>query len=94
MSTTLKAEFVRDIWTNIKTPPRHSSRKLWTVDGKFIITSAVNSKEGTVHETYVFYGDQDGNILDHSELHGSYNGGLDHQRAIDGYVAALQEGQE
>ena len=39
-------------------------------------------------ETYVFPADKDGEILGWSELAGSYRGGLDHQQALDGLVAA------
>jgi hypothetical protein len=33
-------------------------------------------------ETYIFPADEDGNVLDWTELHSSFRGALDHERAL------------
>ena len=38
-------------------------------------------------ETYVFAADEQGEVVDWCELPGSFRGGLDHQRALDGFLA-------
>lgn len=46
----------------------------------YVVISAVNN--AYAHETYIFPSDQDGKVLDWSELDGSYQGGTDHGHAI------------
>lgn len=61
-------------------------RKLWNVGGRYVVTSA-SCVFGA--ETYVFHADLQGEITDYLELPGSYQGGLNHVRAIQGYVDSL-----
>lgn len=37
-------------------------------------------------ETFIFPSDPEGNVLDWGELEGSFQGGLDHEEAINGLV--------
>ena len=39
------------------------------------------------HETYIFACDSEGRVSDWTELPGSFQGGTDHQRAINGFLA-------
>ena len=88
---TRKAEFVMDLkgFTGLAklyriNPPVNYG------DGKkadFIVASAINAFDAGP-ETYLFPSDEAGHILDWAELEGSYKGGLDHQEAIDGWIAS------
>jgi hypothetical protein len=55
----------------------------------YVISSAVDAYGGP--ETYLFPSDESGEILDWLELDGSYRGGLDHVRAIEGFVASFSK---
>ena len=68
-----------------------ASQKLWKVNGRWVVTCAVYAFSGP--ETYVVPANAAGKITDWGELPGSFRGALDHDAAIDGYVASLvQEG--
>ena len=47
----------------------------------FIAVSAINE---LAHETYIFAADEDGKVVDWSELKGSYKNGTDHTKALEG----------
>ena len=49
----------------------------------YVITSAVHSL--STPETYVFESDSEGNVLSWMDLPGSFQGGLDHEEAIQGF---------
>lgn len=82
-----KAEFVRDLPRTIA----GAEQKLWSVDGRFVVSSAVDVFGQP--ETYLFYADGDGHITDFSELAGSFRGDMDHDRAIAGYLESLEPAQ-
>ena len=46
-----------------------------------IVVSAISNKWAT--ETYIFPSDQNGEILDYTELQGSYRGGTDIDKALE-----------
>lgn len=71
-----RADFVRDL---------SRSQKLWKVGGEYIITSAA-SVMMSGPETYVFRANEQGDITSFMELSGSYRGGLDHEKAILGFL--------
>ena len=66
--------------------PGHN-RKIWRITNpeEFVVTSAVFNQH--VHETYIFACDSEGRVSDWTELPGSFQGGTDHQRAINGFLA-------
>lgn len=66
-----------------------TTQKLWEVYGGYVVTSATTTRVGGQPETYVFHANVYGSIVDYREIAGSFKGALDHQRAIDGYVASL-----
>lgn len=89
-----QAEFIKDVSKDFKgtaklwriTPPVVYTE--WTDDSgeisletEYVITSATNAMF-TGPETYIFPADSEGNILNWTELPGSYRGGLDHELAI------------
>jgi hypothetical protein len=49
---------------------------------KFVIASAATVMFGGGPETYLFGANEDGEIIDWSELPGSFKGGLDHDAAF------------
>lgn len=55
----------------------------------FVVTSATYAMFSGP-ETYIFPADKDGNILSWGELDGSYRGGLNHERAINGLLAYIE----
>jgi hypothetical protein len=64
-----------------------SDQILWEVfpriqGHKYVITSATNV-QFSGPETYMFAADEKGNIIDWSELPGSYRGGLDHKTCFE-----------
>lgn len=89
---TKTATFIRDL-------PRsewNGTAKLYRVDPpaeygwgdrtsttEYVIASATNAMFSGP-ETYLFPGDEAGQVLDWGELEGSYRGALDHERAITG----------
>ena len=61
------------------------------MEHEYVVVSAATGYPSTVevaanlgHETYIFASDKDGNITSWTELEGSYEGGLDHARALAG----------
>lgn len=54
----------------------------------FVVVSDVIAFDHGGPETYIFPADEDGNILDWTELNGSYRGGRDHKHALAnaGYI--------
>lgn len=50
---------------------------------KYVVVSAANTFDHGP-ETYIFGADRDGEITDWNELEGSFVGGLDHERALEG----------
>ena len=51
---------------------------------KFVAVSAISSAPDTgLPETYIFPCDEDGNILSWLEMEGSFQGGMDHERALN-----------
>lgn len=56
---------------------------------EYVIVSA-NDVMFSGPETYIFPGDEEGNVTDWGELPGSFKGDLDHERALSGagYVLA------
>ena len=62
------------------------SKILWEVmprigGNKYVVTSVSNLNRLGV-ETYMFGADEQGNIIDWSELQGSYSGGQDHHKCF------------
>lgn len=53
-----------------------------------VVSAAVAMYTGA--ETYVFPANADGEVVDWAELDGSIRGGLDHEAAIDGFVASVE----
>jgi len=51
---------------------------------KHVIVSATTAMDTGSPETYIFPATKDGGIVNYGELNGSYRGGLDMQRALDG----------
>ena len=49
---------------------------------QYVIVSAVVAYSGP--ETYIFPADRNGKFLDWGELNGSFQGGLDHKKALNG----------
>jgi hypothetical protein len=89
----MKATFVKDVSENfigtarlyrVDPPIAHSydfEKETYTAHADFIVSSAVNAYcDGP--ETYLFAADENGKILDWSELEGSFRGGLDCDKAI------------
>jgi hypothetical protein len=86
----MKATFIKvlDGYTGIARlfkcdPPINGAS--WNGTPKFdfvVVSAAVTPDHGP--ETYIFGADKDGEILDWSELDGSFVGGLDHERALKG----------
>ena len=56
---------------------------------RYVVVSAVNTYSGP--ETYVFPADEHGNVLDWGELPGSFQGDLNHDVALTGFLLACQE---
>lgn len=56
-------------------------------DCEYVVTSAIVAMYSGP-ETYVFRADADGQVASCLKLDGSYRGDLDHQRAIDRFLAA------
>ena len=54
-----------------------------------IVSAAVVPYTGP--ETYIFPADAEGNVMDWSEMHGSYRGGLSHEHALERADWSLQE---
>lgn len=83
------ATFIKDLEQCDTRVSTNRSQKLWRVDEHFVVTSAACVMGES--ETYVFPSDENGKVTDWGELDGSFKGDLDHGRAIEGYVAALNE---
>lgn len=70
------------------------TRVLWLVghgegDAHYVLTSAIPAAFDTGQpETYVFACDAEGNVTSYTDLEGSFQGGIDHELAIAGYVGA------
>ena len=78
-----KAELVRDL------DDFQGTAKLWRITGgkraRHVITSAASNMI-TGPETYVFASNKKGVVTGWSELRGSFRGGLDHMKAINGHL--------
>jgi hypothetical protein len=57
--------------------------KLYQTDDGYIVVSAANVPFSGP-ETYIFESDSNGNITNWMELEGSYQGGLSHDKALEG----------
>ena len=70
----------------------YESEKDVEVSYEYVIVSAVYAMFGGP-ETYIFGANAEGDILDWGELEGSFRGGLDHKRALQGagYVIVTPE---
>lgn len=83
-----KAQFVKDIPNSGKVL---CSAKLFQVinndrvEVKFVVVSASQ----VYNETFIFDSGPEGVVRSWDELPGSYHGGLDHQKAIDGFLTHL-----
>lgn len=62
-------------------PP--TNRSLDRGSARFVVVSAVNAPYSGA-ETYIFAADEYGNVIDWSELEGSYRGGYSHAHALEG----------
>ena len=62
-------------------PPMAAETWRGPVERRFVIVSAINH---FAVETYIFGCDADGANVDYSELDGSFRGGCDHVRALNG----------
>jgi len=84
----------RTLIKDLPVSPSGAAQKLWRVtDGDsahYVVTSAVYAMFSGP-ETYVFPADDNGVITDWGELEGSFQGALDHERAIAGYCAGAGE---
>lgn len=56
---------------------------------RYVVVSATSAMLSGP-ETYIFPADEDGNVLDWSELTGSYRGGLDHAEALRRMGATIE----
>lgn len=92
----MKAEFVKIL----DGPTLFHCQKLWKVGDEFIVTSTIDVGDPVIPETCVFHADKngkiedwtipEGNFHDDFKLAGSFSGGFDHERAINGYAASLE----
>lgn len=83
----MQAEFIKDV-----NPENNGDQKLWKVGDHYVVTSALDAAFDTMRpETYVFRSDSEGVITEWGELAGSFQGDMDHERAIDGYVGSLAD---
>lgn len=62
-------------------PPMAAETWRGPVERRYVIVSAINQ---WAVETYIFGCDADGSNVDFSELDGSFQGGCDHVRALNG----------
>jgi len=66
-------------------PPMAAETWRGPVERRYVIVSALTGPFGTGRpETYIFGCDADGANVDYSELDGSFQGGCDHVRALNG----------
>ena len=75
------------------TRPGTAYQATWHVEGprpRYVVTSAAVWL--CEPETYVYPCDEHGTITAWDEQPGSFKGALDHNRAIEGYLAALNGG--
>lgn len=98
----MKATFVKDVSAKFRGEARlyrldQAIEYGWDWDSEqykgstnFVVASAANVWYGGP-ETYVFASDEEGNVLDWSEKAGSFQGGLDHDRAIQGFEESYRE---
>lgn len=84
----LGAKYLKDIGGGKDHRLWKLSRECVSEDGalkySYVLTSAAYVRYSGP-ETYLFPSDKDGNILEWSELPGSFKGDLDHNRAIAGF---------
>ncbi len=68
--------------------------RLYKTDGtpNYVIISATVVPYGGGPETYIFPADEEGKVIDWSEMEGSFEGGLDHDAAIINAGWELVEG--
>ncbi len=66
-------------------PPMAAETWRGPVERRYVIVSAITAPSDTGRpETYIFGCDADGSNVDFSELDGSFRGGCDHARALNG----------
>jgi hypothetical protein len=95
-----KATFIRklDGWTGdarlYRCDPPMQYREYWGVEAtkpaEFVVVSGTHVPySGT--ETYIFPATADGEVADWGELEGSFRGGIDHERALEGAGYSVAE---
>jgi hypothetical protein len=79
-----------------------SGQKLWKLsepvnhEGASVFTYVITSAATVIYsgpETCVFPANKNGEFLDMLELPGSYRGGLNHKKAIKGFVRAWKDAE-
>lgn len=81
-----KAILIRDLNTKEGPFSVNRSQSLYKLEppfkkAKYIVISAAHTMDHGP-ETYIFKSDEEGNILDWSEMEGSFIGDMDHKKAL------------